>query len=129
LKITPDGRLVLVDFGIAKAGGAPGRTGFHAHRAFTPYLAAPEQVMGQVSGPRTDLYATGTTFAYLLTTQLPVPVAGLPPGLGPVLARAMAPDPGGRWPDAAAMRQAVLGCLAAPQVPGSTRRDIRRSNP
>jgi len=124
LKLTPAGRLVLVDFGIAKAGGpaAPGRTGYYAKSAYTPYLAAPEQVMGQPTGPRTDLYAVGSTFAYLLTGQLPPSAAGLPAPIGPVLARALAPDPGGRWADATAMRQA-LGVVA---VPGTTRRDIRR---
>jgi serine/threonine-protein kinase len=130
LKLTPEGRLVLVDFGIAKAGGAaaqPGRTGYYAKSAYTPYLAAPEQVMGQSTGPRTDLYAVGTTFAYLLTGQLPPCAAGLPAPMGPVLARAMAPDPGGRWADAAAMRQALGPALPAPMpVPGTTRRDIRR---
>jgi serine/threonine protein kinase len=138
LKLTPEGRLVLVDFGIAKSGGVaatPGRTGFYAKQAYTPYLAAPEQVMGQVTGPRTDLYATGSTFAYLLTGQLPPSAALVPAPLGPLLARAMAPDPGGRWADALAMRQAVVdGQLAAatgptalgPGGPASVCRDIRR---
>lgn len=126
LKLTPEGRLVLVDFGIAKAGTAavPGRTGYYARSAYTPYLAAPEQVMGQATGPRTDLFAVGATFAYLLTGQLPPSAAGVPAPLGPVLARAMAPDPGGRWGDAGAMRQALGGLPLA--VPGTTRRDIRR---
>ena len=143
LKVTPEGRLVLVDFGIAKAGGGaavPGRTGFYAKQAYTPYLAAPEQVMGQQTGPRTDLYAAGSTFAYMLTGQLPPTAAGLPAPLGPVLARAMAPDPGGRWADAGAMRAALAGPPAgaphaatagvpSPAValaPVTGRRDIRR---
>lgn len=133
LKVTPEGRLMLVDFGIAKAGAGgpgPGRTAFGAKGCYTPYLAAPEQVMGQATGPRTDLYAAGATFAYLLTGQLPPTAAGLPAPLGPVLARAMAPDPGGRWADAAAMLAALPGPVAMPvnvQTPGlTTRRDIRR---
>jgi serine/threonine protein kinase len=133
LKLTPQGRLVLVDFGIAKSGGvaaAPGRTGFYAKQAYTPYLAAPEQVMGMATGPRTDLYATGSTFAYLLTGQLPPTPARVPAPLGPILARAMAPDPGGRWADAAAMRQAILNGqpLQLPWVGQATcgKRDIRR---
>lgn len=128
LKLTPEGKLVLVDFGIAK-GGAPGpaRTGYHARSAYTPYLAAPEQVMGQGTGPRTDLFAVGATFAYLLTGLLP-PQPGLIPGpLGPVLAKAMAPDPAGRWADAAAFARAIAPTLPyAPTPPPTGRRDIRR---
>ena len=142
LKVTPEGRLVLVDFGIAKLGAGqagPGRTAFGAKGCYTPHLAAPEQIMGQATGPRTDLYAVAATFAYLLTGQLPPVATGLPAPLGPTLARALAPDPGGRWPDAAAMAAALAppaalapaGVPALPQVgpaaPGlTTRRDIRR---
>lgn len=122
LKLTPEGKLVLVDFGIAKGGpAAAGRTGFHAKGAYTPYLAAPEQVMGQGTGPRTDLYMAGSTFTYLLTGALPPQPAQVAGTLGQVLVGAMAPDPAGRWPEAAAMKQA-LGVAA----PGLTRRDIRR---
>lgn len=129
LKLTPDGRLVLVDFGLAKAGasaGAPGRTGFYARHAFTPYLAAPEQVAGQPTGPRTDLYAAGSTAAYLLTGDLPPQPGRVAGALGPVLARAMAPDPAGRWADAAAMRQAVAATGAVTPGGLAPRRDIRR---
>jgi len=139
LKVGPDGKLALVDFGIAKAAGpagAPGRTAFGAHGAFTPHMAAPEQVMGQATGPRTDLYAVGATFAYLLTAQLPPTALGLPAPLGPALARALAPDPAGRWADAAAMRAAIGAALPAIGQPAAaappfaslpfTRRDIRR---
>lgn len=139
LKVTPEGRLVLVDFGIAKAGtggAGPGRTAFGAKGCYTPYLAAPEQIMGQATGPRTDLFAVGATFAYLLTGQLPPTAAGLPAPLGPVIARALAADPGGRWADAAAMGAALAPAAVAllpvapqagVQTPGlTTRRDIRR---
>lgn len=129
LKLTPDGRLVLVDFGIAKGGTQhPGRTGFHARSAYTPYLAAPEQVMGQGTGPRTDLFAAASTTTYLLTGQLPPLPSAVPAPLGPVLARAMAPDPAGRWPDATAFLKALgaPGPAALPGVPTTSRREIRR---
>lgn len=128
MKLTPEGRLVLVDFGIAKGGAAaPGRTGFHAHGAYTPYLAAPEQVMGQGTGPRSDLYMVGASFTYLLTGTLPPQSGALSGPLGPVLARAMAPDAAGRWLDAASMRQALKNKPIPPSLPGSGLRwDIRR---
>jgi serine/threonine protein kinase len=128
LKLTPEGKLVLVDFGIAKGGQqGPARTGYHAKSAYTPYLAAPEQVMGQGTGPRTDLFAVGATATYLLTGTLP-PQPGLIAGpLGPILAKAMAPDPAGRWADAEAFSRAIAPTpspIAAPTPTG--RRDIRR---
>lgn len=121
LKLTPDGKLVLVDFGIAKGGPqSPGRTGFHARSAYTPYLAAPEQVMGQGTGPRTDLFAAASTMAYMLTGQLPPVPSAVPAPLGPLLARAMAPDPAGRWPDAGAFLKA-LGAPGPGPCPGCRR--------
>jgi serine/threonine protein kinase len=127
LKLTPEGKLVLVDFGIAKGGAqGPARTGYHARSAYTPYLAAPEQVMGQGTGPRTDLFAAGATATYLLTGQLPPLPAAVPAPLGPLLARAMAPDPAGRWSDAIAFSKALPGPAPVPGVPTTTRREIRR---
>ncbi|MFN3431364.1 MAG: serine/threonine-protein kinase [Candidatus Sericytochromatia bacterium] len=127
LKLTPEGKLVLVDFGIAK-GGQPGpaRTAYHARSAYTPYLAAPEQVMGQGTGPRTDLYAVAATATYLLTGALPPQPGSVPGPLGAVLARGMAQDPAGRWPDAGAFAQAIGPTGTAAAVPLTGRRDIRR---
>lgn len=128
LKLTPEGKLVLVDFGIAKGGEqGPGRTSFHAHNAYTPYFAAPEQVIGHGTGPRTDLFAVGATAAYLLTAQLPPRPAAVSGPLGVALARAMAPDPAGRFADAAAFSAAIGPAAPAPHLPPPTgRRDIRR---
>jgi hypothetical protein len=84
-------------------------------------MAAPEQVMGQGTGPRSDWDMVGSTFGYLLTGSLPPQPGAVPGPLGAVLARAMAPDPAGRWGDAKAMK-AALG----PGTTGSGRWDIRR---
>ncbi|MEZ0369135.1 MAG: serine/threonine-protein kinase [Candidatus Sericytochromatia bacterium] len=131
LKLTPAGRIVLVDFGIAKSSQATNlMTAFGAKGAFTPFLAAPEQISGQGTDPRTDLYAVGATAAYLLTGILPLQLANLSPAAETWIRKALAHLPAQRYPDAAAMRQALPGTgvipLMPPGGPATFRRDIRR---
>ncbi|MGB8644176.1 MAG: serine/threonine-protein kinase [Anaerolineae bacterium] len=68
--ITPDDKAVLVDFGIAKviANGLATLTGA---RAVTPGYAPPEQYAGGTT-ERSDVYALGATFYYLLTGSIPL---------------------------------------------------------
>ncbi|MEW5850880.1 MAG: serine/threonine-protein kinase [Myxococcota bacterium] len=56
---------VLVDFGIAGKMGAGGPV------AFTPGMAAPEQVSGGVCGPPSDVYQVGATLFACLTGEPP----------------------------------------------------------
>jgi len=72
--VTPDGRVKLLDFGIAKqmeiadTGSDHTRTGF---RMMTPAYAAPEQIRGERPGLHTDIYSLGVALYELLTGQLP----------------------------------------------------------
>lgn len=69
----PDGRVKLLDFGIAVAS-------FDAREARTaaggvlgtPHYMAPERLIGD-DGPESDLFALGATLATLLTGRLPAP--------------------------------------------------------
>jgi serine/threonine protein kinase len=71
LMVTQDGRIVLVDFGTARA-FASGKAK-HMTRLLTPGYAPPEQWLQEARfGPFTDLYALGGTCYHLLTGQLPV---------------------------------------------------------
>jgi len=74
IKITPEGKAVLVDFGIAKDVSAnPGATTTGA-RALTPGFAAPEQYGIEDTGHtdvRTDIYALGATLYTLLSGEAP----------------------------------------------------------
>jgi len=75
LKLSPRGRIILLDFGLAK--GAPaiqsqftaGSSILHGH---TPYYAPPEQIHGRRTDHRSDLYALGATLYDLLTNRRPV---------------------------------------------------------
>jgi serine/threonine protein kinase/tetratricopeptide (TPR) repeat protein len=83
--VTPAGRLVLLDFGIASAASDAGP----AARAGTPAFVAPEQARGEPPRPPADWYAFGGVLYAALTGQLPYPgdtelvlsakLAGAPP--------------------------------------------------
>jgi len=66
IKVMPDGQVVLVDFGVAKEGGADMRTATGA-RGVTPGFSPPEQYSGSGSRPASDIYALGATLYALLT--------------------------------------------------------------
>ena len=70
IKITPDGRAVLVDFGIAKVITADGRT-YTGAQAATPGFSPPEQYGGVGTTPRSDVYSLGATLYAVLTGEYP----------------------------------------------------------
>jgi Tol biopolymer transport system component/serine/threonine protein kinase len=64
LKLTPEGQVVLVDFGIAKA--TEGDTTVGA-RGYSPGYAPPEQYSNATTGPFSDQYSLAATVYALLT--------------------------------------------------------------
>ncbi|MBN1995114.1 MAG: protein kinase [Anaerolineae bacterium] len=70
IKITPDGRAVLVDFGIAKEGAAGSRTQTGA-QGVTPGFSPPEQYSGLGTTPASDIYSLGATLYAVLTGKKP----------------------------------------------------------
>jgi serine/threonine protein kinase/Tol biopolymer transport system component len=133
IKITPEGRAVLVDFGLAKLHDTSQTTTVGA-KALTPGFAPPEQYgFGQGrTDPRTDLYSLGATLYTLLTNQVPAdslervmgakqltPIRELNPRVSPGVAQTLEHALGvkleERFPSAADM----LTALAAPPLPPS----------
>ncbi|MBN2387668.1 MAG: serine/threonine-protein kinase [Anaerolineales bacterium] len=70
VKITPDGRIYLVDFGLAKIvkGSQATTTGA---RAMTPGYSPPEQYGTARTDPRTDVYSLSATLYAALTGVIP----------------------------------------------------------
>ena len=71
IRITPQGRAILVDFGIAKTYNPNAKTTQGA-RAVTPGFSPPEQYGYGRTDPRSDVYALGATVYALLTGHAPV---------------------------------------------------------
>jgi len=67
--VTPDGRVVLLDFGMVRELGR--RTADGSDIAGTPLYMAPEQCAGGPVGPPADWYAFGVMLFRALTDELP----------------------------------------------------------
>ncbi len=79
--LTPQGRAMLVDFGIAKTLARGNLTATSARGIGTPGYAPPEQYVGGTT-ERSDIYALGATLYYVLTARVlvesPNRAAGVP---------------------------------------------------
>ncbi len=131
IKRQPDGRVVLVDFGIAKA-FTQDQTATGA-RGMTPGFSPPEQFGGTGTDPRSDQYALAATVYYLLTGKQPAnsidrmlkhdvlkPPRELNPDIGPALEaallHALALPKTERFPDIDSFKAALHGGADATTV-------------
>jgi formylglycine-generating enzyme required for sulfatase activity len=74
LKLTKQGEIFLLDFGLAKgaAGQMPTLVTSHSVRGYTPVYASLEQIHGHGTDPRSDLYSLAATLYHLLTGIAPI---------------------------------------------------------
>ena len=114
MMLRPDGQLVVIDFGTIKAGGTQGTT------IGKPGFNIPELVVRGYSDARSDIYGTGATLFYILTSLPPGSSGAVRPfdlliGRGisnrtaACLQQALSMDPAHRFKDAATMRSTLLG--------------------
>jgi eukaryotic-like serine/threonine-protein kinase len=126
--LTADGRLKVVDFGLAQAQAATGHTREGVLIGTVAYIA-PEQVTGHVTDFRTDVYAAGVVLFELLTgsqpysapsplqvaykhvnSEVPAPsdwAQGIPPAVDRLVRSATSRDPQLRPSDAGTFLHAV----------------------
>lgn len=73
LKLTEDGQIVLLDFGLAKghAEGMSRMTAGHSIRGYTPNYAPLEQIQGAGTDARSDLYSLAAMLYHLMTGFTP----------------------------------------------------------
>ncbi|MEK6288582.1 MAG: protein kinase [Acidobacteriota bacterium] len=70
VKITPNGQVKLLDFGIAKSGASPALTVTGSFIGTLQYLS-PEQLTGGTSDSRSDIWALGVLLYEMATSHLP----------------------------------------------------------
>ena len=134
LIMTRTGRLKIADFGIARIDTA-GLTQTHMMIG-TPSYMAPEQYLGAAIDARVDIYAAGVLLYQLLTGrppfvgsaeslsyqivhEKPAPPSQVDAGTArprcydAIVARALAKEPGQRFPTAAAFRAELMAAIGA----------------
>ena len=133
------GRVMVTDFGIARAIEAGSRLTVTGAAVGTPTYMSPEQAVGErdIDG-RTDIYSLGVIGYQMLTGRVPFtaanpmalllkhvgerprPIADLrsdaPKALRDTIERALLKEPEERWPTAASLRDALVGGEAAVSV-------------
>lgn len=131
LKVAEDGRIVLLDFGLAKSQGEnhDDKESDRSIFGYSPRYAPLEQIQDRGTTPQSDIYALGATLYHLLTGVKPpdalvraaAVIASHPDPLRPaheinstvgielstILNRAMAQNPNQRYASAAEFRDAL----------------------
>lgn len=137
LRVTPDGRLKILDFGLAILRQADASTVTMGHSrevaGTLPYMA-PEQLRGQPADARSDIYSAGAvlyevcagrrvfpqrTSAELVTAivqQEPAPLSGVSPAFQRIVSKCLHKDPARRYQSARELG-ADLGLILAPIAP------------
>lgn len=137
----------VIDFGLARLYEKPGQA---SPLVGTAEYVSPEQIQGKAVTPQTDLYALGILLYEMIVGRTPFAGASnpvvlkghleaepdaphyiiptCPSELGELILDALAKSPESRPPDAAAMRERLLGVFPSTASP-TTRSAARKSRP
>ncbi len=135
--LTPQGVIKVMDFGIARSGEDRSLTMTGTTLGSLSYMS-PEQVKGEVTDARSDLYSVGISVYELVTGQRPFqahsdysimaahvkeipkpPIElhqGLPPALNEIILMAISKDPAQRFQTAEAFRNALRNVHVDPET-------------
>ena len=112
VKVTPDGELKLLDFGIARGRDLPRMTEAGQFVGTLQY-ASPEQLDGEEPDARTDVWSMGVLFYETLTGQMPFEAVSVPELIGKIRASGY-PPPSILQPQVPKEAEAVIRrCLSA----------------
>ena len=149
LFLSADGKLKLLDFGVAKAAFNVESDGEGLSIVGTPEYMAPEQARGEAD-QRSDLYALGVVLFELLSGRLPheaespvllldakfrkepeslrklVPERGIPKMVDAAVSRALSTEPEHRYRSAAELREALEAALQEPETKPARRKLVAR---
>ncbi|HET8629166.1 MAG TPA: serine/threonine protein kinase [Thermomicrobiales bacterium] len=138
-----NGHATLTDFGVASAAASPAGPVVYGS---LPYVA-PERLRGAPVSPAVDIYALGALLFFALTARPPyrgrtpaevlAQIAagppptppGAPPAVTALVRRALAPDPGRRFPTIVAFRDALGLASAAAAAPTAAAAATRPAAP
>jgi serine/threonine-protein kinase len=142
LLVQPNGTVILVDFGVARSPSVTGVTTVDGVLGTAMYMS-PEQASGVPVTPATDIYALGAVAYHCLAgdppftgssalgialkqiSEEPPPLPDdIPPAVRALTARALAKDPGQRYPSAAAFAAAARAAMTGR---GATRATASRA--
>ncbi len=132
VKITPDGHIFLVDFGLAKVFQGNNQATTTGARAMTPGYSPPEQYGTARTDPRTDIYSLGATLYAAISGVIPedglaramdnaqlTPLRKRNPKVtrrfAAAIEKAMAVDPSDRFQTAEEFKKALLGAKSKTQ--------------
>ena len=150
IMVRPDGKIKIMDFGIAKAMNMSTltRTGFMVG---TPHYISPEQAVGNPTDHRTDFYSLGVVLYEMLTGRLPfsgkTPIAillkhvnepvpegwagdcGAHPDVAALVNRCLAKSPDDRYANAKALVRAIDVLARAQHLDVGESKPARQSKP
>ena len=134
LFVTPNGRGVVLDFGLAQLASTDSRLTREGTTLGTVHYMSPEQTSGAEVDASTDVWALGCVLyealageppfrghyeqaiVYSILNEDPEPLGISSPEVEAVIRRCLAKDPGDRYPNGEALRRALRDLQSAPRT-------------